>query len=268
MSIIKNKFKFFQKMTKYKYAIIDDDMQAHNVINKLMQIHDNYECIGNYFDVVKASQALKEIKPDLIFLDIDMPELNGFVLLKHIDKSIKVIITTAHRNYAADGFDYGALDFITKPIFPDRLFEALSRFVNVFENDNIRKNDLAISKEKKKVVPYIFASRHKEKKTIRIETDDIYYITKTGNFIMIYTDTDGPFYKIDTLKEIYDTLPSDKFCFVNHSFIFCIDKIICLDGENILINKEKNEYIKISNDKKKEISKINKSAITATFKKT
>jgi two-component system LytT family response regulator len=261
-----SKFKI-NNMTTFLYAVIDDDVQAHNVIGKLMHIHDNYKCIGNYYDVVKASQGLKEKKPDLIFLDIDMPELNGFTLLKNLSKDIKVIVTTAHRNYGASGFDHGVLDFICKPIFPDRLFDALNRFENSFENEKNLANELGNQKEKKKGVPYIFASRHKEKKTIRIDTPEIFYITKTGNFIMIYTDTDGPFYKIDTLKEIFETLPSDEFCFVNHSCIFCIDKIVCADGNNILTNEEKKEYVKISNDMKKELGKIKGNYITATFKK-
>lgn len=254
-------------MTNFQYAVIDDDIQAHNIIDKLMQIHETYKCIGNYYDVVKATQGLKEKKPDLIFLDIDMPELNGFTLLKNLDKDIKVIVTTAHRKYGATGFDHGVLDFICKPIFPDRLFDALNRFVNAFENEKKQTHEMEIQKDKKKGVPFIFASRYKEKKTIRIDTPEIFYITKTGNFIMIYTDTDGPFYKIDTLKEIFETLPSDKFCFVNHSYIFCIDKIVCADGYNILINEKTKEYVKISKDMKKELGKLKGNYITATFKK-
>jgi DNA-binding LytR/AlgR family response regulator len=254
-------------MTNFQYAVIDDDIQAHNIIDKLMHIHETYKCIGNYYDVVKATQGLKEKKPDLIFLDIDMPELNGFTLLKYLDKDINVIVTTAHRDYGAAGFDHGVLDFICKPIFPDRLFDALNRFVIAFENEKKQTHEMEIQKDKKKGVPFIFASRHKEKKTIRIDTPEIFYITKTGNFIMIYTDTDGPFYKIDTLKEIYETLPSDEFCFVNHSYIFCIDKIVCADGDNILINEKTKEYVKISKDMKKELGKLKGNYITATFKK-
>lgn len=129
-------------MTTYKYVVIDDDLQAHNVIIKLMEIHKHFECVGEYYDVVNAIEAVKEKKPDFIFLDIDMPNLNGFEMLKYIDKSIKVVVTTSHRNYAVDGFDRGVTDFLTKPIRQERLFEALNRVSSIIETEKKLKDDI------------------------------------------------------------------------------------------------------------------------------
>ena len=233
-------------METVKYVIIDDDMQAHNVISKLMEIHKNYECAGEYYDVISAIDSIKEIKPDFIFLDIDMPNLNGFELLKYIDKSIKVIVTTSHRNYAADGFDRGVTDFLTKPIRQERLFEALNRITLAIENEKKLKGGAYITQLRKHNISYIFASRLKEKNTIQIEIKDIYYITKTGNNVEIYTDNDGPFYKVESLKEIMEILPDNEFSFANQSYVFNIKKARCLDGENIILNEELKINIKIS----------------------
>ncbi len=231
-----------------KYVVIDDDIQAHNVISKLMEVHSNYECEGKYYDVISAIEGIKEIKPDFIFLDIDMPNLNGFELLKYIDKSIKVIVTTSHRNYAADGFDRGITDFLTKPIRQERLFEALNRVANVIETEMKLKGGMFVTQLKKNNVSYIFASRLKEKSTIQIEKKDIYYITKTGNHIEIYTENDGPFYKIESLKEIMEVLPENEFVFANQSYVFNLRKIKNTDGEYIILGgQHKNKTsIKIS----------------------
>ncbi|MEI6696700.1 MAG: response regulator transcription factor [Bacteroidota bacterium] len=231
-------------MATYKYVVIDDDLQAHNVIIKLMEIHTHFECVGEYYDVVTAIEAVKEKKPDFIFLDIDMPNLNGFEMLKYIDKSIKVVVTTSHRNYAVDGFDRGVTDFLTKPIRQERLFEALNRVSSIIETEKKLKDDIYIGQLKKHTTTYIFASRLKEKSTIQIEIKDIYYITKTGNHIEIYTDLDGPYYKIESLKEIMEILPEEEFSFANQSYIFNIKKAKCYDGEYIALNDGQN--IKIS----------------------
>lgn len=255
-------------MKTFNYIIVDDDIQAHNVLNKLMKIHDNFKCIGNYYNVVTATKAIKEIKPDLIFLDIEMPDLDGFVLFKYIEKETKVIITTSHRELGANGFDSGALDYICKPIFPDRLFEAVNRFISAIERDKSYNKDKNDIKNAHKLVDFIFASREKERKTIRIDIKDIFYITKSGNHIVIYTDNDGPFYKIDSLKEVIETLPSNEFHFVNQSYIFNVNKIESVDGENIIIDKKKNENIKISNELKKDLKKFLKSSMFVNISKS
>ncbi|NVN96410.1 MAG: response regulator transcription factor [Bacteroidetes bacterium] len=233
-------------MEPTKYVVIDDDMQAHNVISKLMEIHKSYECVGDYYDVITAIDAVKKANPYFIFLDIDMPNLKGFELLKYIDKSIKVIVTTSHRNYAAEGFDRGVIDFLTKPIRQERLFEALNRINSALETERKLKGSSFINNLNREITSYICASRLKEKNPVQIEKKDIYYITKTGNHVEIYTDTDGPYYKIESLKEIMQILPEEDFSFANQSYIFNIKKAKCYDGESIILDADENTIVKIS----------------------
>jgi DNA-binding LytR/AlgR family response regulator len=233
-------------MEQLKYVIIDDDLLAHSVILNLMQIHSAYECSGKFYNVKDSIEPIRKIKPDFIFLDIDMPNLKGFELLKYIDKSIKVIVTTSHRNYAAEGFDRGITDFLTKPIRQERLFEALNRINSAIETENKLKRSLFINDLKKDASSYICASRLKEKNPVQIEKKDIYYITKTGNHVEIYTDTDGPYYKIESLKEIMQILPEEDFSFANQSYIFNVKKAKCIDGESIVLDANQNIIIKIS----------------------
>lgn len=231
-------------MNTLKYAIVDDDILAHSVILTLMEVHESYECIGKYFNVIHAIESIKNDKPDIIFLDIDMPDLNGFELLKYIDRSIKVIVTTAHRKYAVEGFDNDILDFLTKPIRQERLFKALLKARTLIESElKFKIVDHQIPSVKKEL-SYIYACRHREKNACRIEKSDIQYITKANNQIEIYTVTDGPFYKPDTLRGVMEVLPENEFLFVNQSYIVNVLKTECVDGENIYINEHKS--IKIS----------------------
>lgn len=222
-------------MEKIKYAIIDDDLLAHSVIINLMQIHSAYECSGKYYNVMDAIDPIRKIKPDFIFLDIDMPDFKGFELIKYIDKSIKVIVTTSHRKYALDGYQYGIVDFLTKPIHKERLFEAINRVKDMISIEKKSKENqfINLNRHKHTNLDYIFASRLRSKEQLQIAVKEILYITKHKNEVEIFTEDDGPFFKAGSLKEIIELLPSDDFSFANQSFIFNISKKATESGETI-----------------------------------
>ncbi len=235
------------KSKTYTYIIIDDDYLSIDYLRDLMKIHVGFQCIDNCLDVISGVDKVNEMNPDFIFLDIDMPHLNGFQLLKYIDCSkTKVIIITAHRKYAGDSFDHFVFDFMTKPLNQDRLFESLKRLKAALDKENSFNDDLYKLTLKKKKLSYLFVTRLKEKLSIQIEKEDIYYITKLHNQLEIHTSTDGPFYIDGSLKEIIEILPEEDFSFANQSYIFNIHKAECNDGENIIFDKEKNVNLKIS----------------------
>lgn len=208
-------------MELIRYVIIDDDSLAHSVILNLMGIHENYKCIAQHYNVKESIEPIRRLKPDFIFLDLDMPDFNGFELIKYIDKSIKVIITTSHRNYALDGFNNGVVDFLTKPISKQRLFESVIRVHDLISLERRGRADLNINNySKHHKTEIIYVSRLKSKEQLKLTIDDITYITKSNNEAEIYTTNDGPFYKTGSLKEIIQLLPPDLFSFANQSFIF------------------------------------------------
>jgi len=102
-------------METIKYVIVDDNTLAHSMILRSMEIYPNYECIGQYYNVMSATTALKETKPQVIFLDVEMPHLMGFELIKHIDKAIKVVITTSYRKFAYESYVYAVFDSLKLP---------------------------------------------------------------------------------------------------------------------------------------------------------
>lgn len=231
-------------MEQLKYVIIDDDLLAHSVILNLMQIHSAYECSGKFYNVKDSIEPIRKIKPDFIFLDIDMPDFKGFELIKYIDKSIKVIITTSHRKYALDGFQHGVIDFLTKPIPKERLFEAINKVSDQIKLERkSQENQLInLNRHKQKKLEHIYVSRLRSKEQLQVAVKDILYITKHKNEVEINTDNDGFFFKAGSLKEIIKLLSPDDFSFANQSFIFNISKKASESGE-IISYYDNHEFI-------------------------
>ncbi|MCX6232963.1 MAG: LytTR family DNA-binding domain-containing protein [Bacteroidetes bacterium] len=222
-------------METIKFAIIDDNPLAHDVLNSLMEIYTNYECIDHYYNVLTAVKGINNRIPDLIFLDIEMPNLNGFELIRHIPKSIKVIVTTSHRNYAGDSFDYAVFDFLSKPISPGRLFDTISRLNKSFETEN-KLNKVEVRKNN---ISYLTVTKLKEKETYTIQKNEIYYVNKLTNHSEIHTDDGNIYYKLTSLQELFNELPENEFAFVNTSYLINLKKVITHDGENILLKDGK-----------------------------
>jgi len=222
-------------MKKFKYVIVDDNPLAHEILLNLMEIYKDYECIGQFYNVMSATTALKAIVPQMIFLDIEMPHLMGFELIKHIDKSIKVVVTTSHRNFAGDGFDYKVFDFLSKPINPARLFETINSLNDMFDMEEKLKNNSI----KKNNISYLTVTKLLNKETIIIQKNEINYITKLTNNAEIYTDDGNKYYKLITLHDLMNELSEDEFAFVNNSYIINLRKAVTHDGETIILKNGK-----------------------------
>ncbi|NQV49677.1 MAG: response regulator transcription factor [Candidatus Marinimicrobia bacterium] len=115
-------------MTKsYKAILVDDERLARNDLRLLLQIHENVEILGEAANGLEALDLIKEVSPDLVFLDIQMPGVNGFDVLQQISSDIKVIFVTAFDEYALRAFEVNALDYLLKPVSPKRLQQSLER---------------------------------------------------------------------------------------------------------------------------------------------
>jgi DNA-binding LytR/AlgR family response regulator len=219
-----------------------------------MKIHKGFKCVGECLDVMTAIESVNKKKPDFIFLDIEMPDLNGFQLLKYFEiPDLKVIVTTAHRNFAVDGFNHVVFDFITKPIELDRLLQSLNRLKSeILKNRKCNEFDdeIKIDELREKLL-YIFVSKHREKASIKMFKKDIYYITKENNLLKVFDEKEVPYYTDGSLKKMIKILPAKDFSFANQSYIFNIQMAECKDGKNIILDNVKNKHIKISSPYRK-----------------
>jgi len=223
-------------MERIRYLIVDDEPLAHKSLAILLMKYDYLHCIGNCYNAFKAISFIKENKPDLLFLDMDMPDMNGLELLKNISHPIKVIITTAHSDYAVYGYEHGVIDFLVKPIKAERLFKAMTKVVEIANNEVIIKKDIEvkIAEEKQN---YVYATPDK-KRFVKIYFDEILYIEKIGNYLFIHSTDGNSYYYLTSLKTIKSILPEDEFLYANQSIIFSKNKIKSADAQQIVINDD------------------------------
>ena len=137
--------------------IVDDEPVAREILENHLKKIESISVIGSCKNAVEAFNMLNSQDIDLIFLDINMPEISGLSFAKSINKKIKIIFTTAYREYAIDGFDLKAVDYLLKPISFERLFQSIQKFKN--ENDNINQEPFGTIQSEKSNFIFVRSDR-------------------------------------------------------------------------------------------------------------
>ena len=193
-------------------------------------------------NALEAFEAINTKKVDLIFLDINMPEISGLSFAKALTKKIKIIFTTAYREYAIDGFDLQAVDYLLKPISFERLLQAINKYLD--ENiPELRKENEIISEKSDSIFV------RSDRKMIKIKFSEIRYIESLSDYIKIYLP-DRTVITRETLSNIEAKLPKSDFLRTHRSFIISIDGIESFTNEYIEIT---NKQIPISRSYKTEV---------------
>ena len=196
--------------------IIDDEPLAINVIKNYLQEIDNFNIVNTFNSAIEALNFLKNEKVDLIFLDINMPLLDGLDFIKNLDTKPLIIITTAYDEYAIKTYELEVLDYLVKPIPFPRFMKAISRAQNTLEMDK----SIASTKIAKR--PSIFIKVDK-KKMKKIYLDEILVVESLRDYLKINTYSDK--YIIhSTLSNFTALLPSNNFIRIHRSFTIAIDK--------------------------------------------
>ncbi|WP_299119141.1 LytTR family DNA-binding domain-containing protein [uncultured Tenacibaculum sp.] len=199
--------------------IIDDEPSSQNVLKLFINKIEYLELIHICNDALEALDFLKSNDIDLLFLDINMPQLSGISFYKSLKNPPKVIFTTAYSEYALDGFEVDAIDYLLKPFSFDRFLKAVSKIKNLKDNS----------------IDYIIIKS--EKKLHQIKVNDIYYIEGLGDYIKVHLkDTFLITYK--TLKKITDLLPKSYFVQVHKSYIINKNRLDYIEGNLAVINSK------------------------------
>ncbi|MFD2586760.1 LytR/AlgR family response regulator transcription factor [Croceitalea marina] len=207
-----------------RYAIIDDEPIAHKIIEQFANEISSIEKAGNCYDAFQAIELLQREKLDLLFLDINMPKLSGFDMLKTLKNPPKIIVTTAYKEFALEGYELPITDYLLKPFSFLRFLKAVNKVLE-FKQD----------KEKSTCAPKDYVEIKVDKKKYRVKLGDILYIEAQGNYCKIVSKTE----KLLTLHKISDfqqELPK-QFIRVHNSFIVNKDAISATEGNRIYINK-------------------------------
>jgi DNA-binding LytR/AlgR family response regulator len=205
----------------YTCIIVDDEPLAHTVIRNYLSAHTDIDIVGNFYNAVDARAYLQGNRVDLMFLDIQMPEVTGVTFLKALENKPVTIFTTAFRKYALEGFDLGVVDFLLKPIAQERFEQALDRALKLME----------ISK--KPVQQFLEIKEGTE--AMMVDVNDIIYLQGLKDYSVIFTAA-KKYMVLGSLKNYETRLPQDRFLRVHKSFIVNLDHFKSVKQQKIYLD--------------------------------
>ena len=229
---------------KLRTIIVEDEELARNLMKSFLKENENIEIIAECENGFEGVKLINEMKPDLVFLDIQMPKITGFELLELLEHKPHIIFATAYDQYALKAFEFNAADYLLKPYSKDRLNEAVEKVVERFNKEGT-ESDVA---EKVSSFPreeYLERVVVKDRHKIHIiPVDQIRYIESMDDYVMIYTH-DGRHMKQKTMKYFESGLEPKEFIRIHRSYIVKVEEI------NEIQQYEKESYIVILHDKTK-----------------
>ena len=231
-------------MEKIRCAVIDDEPLALGLMASYVKKTPFLELVGSYSSAVQAMQEMHDNPVDLIFLDIQMPELNGLDYSRMISPQTRVVFTTAFNQYALDGYKVNALDYLLKPIsYPDFLLAA-NKAQEWFRL--VEQSQQPEKKENQDEKLSIFVKS--DYKLIRIELKNILYVEGLKDYVKIYEGNTGrPVISLMSMKAMEEMLPADRFMRVHRSYIVQKEKIRIIEHNRIVFG---NTYIPIGDSYK------------------
>jgi len=213
---------------KLTCIIVDDEPPAIRLLEKYVESIPSLEKLAVFSDSLQALEFLNTNSVDVVFLDIQMPQLTGLQLSKIIGNNVKIIFTTAYPDFALEGFDLNATDYLLKPIAFERFYKAVSKLSPESKTDQAQHS---IANE------YIFIRTDGKNKFTKVFLDDIHYIEALQNYVSIRT-TNGAIITHSSLKNILDLMPANHFTQIHRSYVVAIKHIDTTDSFSVFI-KEK-----------------------------
>ena len=214
-----------------KCLIVDDEPLARESIKLYIEKMPELEVVDECENALQAMASLRKKYIDLIFLDIEMPEIDGISFLQMLKNIPGVVFTTAYRNYAVEAFDLDVIDYLLKPISFDRFVSAINKFYERTNNPVRVQNEL-----KKETVNYLNVKA--DRKTYKVDVSRIQYIESLKDYVKIVC-SDKSIVTHDSLSKLEAFLEESGFIRIHRSFLVAVDKIISFDAESVFLeNKE------------------------------
>ncbi len=206
-------------MKTIQCIILDDEPLAVKLLNDYAQKITQLQVVYAGSDVYAAINLLKSQAIDLVFLDIQMPELTGMEIMQLFSKQQNFIITSAYQEYALDAYQFQVIDFILKPITFNRFYQSVEKFIHWQQNFS-----------KKTTADYLVVKA--DRKHHQLAIDNIVYIEGLKDYIRIHT-TDEQIIVWENMKDIVDKLPQKQFLRIHRSYIIAVGKIKLVEGNRI-----------------------------------
>ena len=234
---------------KLRCAIVDDEPLALGLLESYAKKTPMLELDGCYPNAVQAMKELPEHPVDLLFLDIQMPELNGLEFSRVVPEETRIVFTTAFSQYAIDGYKVNALDYLLKPISYSDFLQAVNKAVQWFEMRKKADGNSFPSMAAGVETDYIYVKS--DYKLVQVKLDNILYIEGLKDYIKIHVEGEPrPILSLASMKSMEEKLPANRFIRVHRSFIVQKQKIKMIDKNRIVFGKD---YVPISDSYKQDI---------------
>ena len=226
---------------KISCIIIDDEPLARKGLKEYIADTDFLQLVSEFDNPLKAAELISRGEVQLLFLDIQMPKITGLDFFKTLQQAPPVIFTTAYPQYALDGFEVNALDYLVKPISFERFLKAALKAKEYYEVRE-KNNNTATVKD-----GYFFIKA--DNKLVKLEYDDILFAEALQNYVVIHTK-DKKYMTYLTFRSIEDYLPADRFIKTHKSYMVAAARIESIEGNDIRIGSH---HIPISRNMKEEV---------------
>lgn len=234
---------------KIRVLLIDDEELARELVKKFLEAETEVEIIGEAADGFEGIKLINSLKPDLIFLDIQMPKLTGLEMLELLSEPPLIVFSTAYDQYAIDAFEKNAIDYLLKPFSRERLLKTLDKVKEKFRTNQDSSREISAltaspgmkEKNQRRIVI------KNGSKIEMIPYEEIFYIESYGDYARIHS-TQGKFLKQKTMKELEDCLGTD-FLRIHRSFLVnttCIQKLELYEKNSYLLLLKNSEKLAVS----------------------
>ncbi|GIV31233.1 MAG: DNA-binding response regulator [Saprospiraceae bacterium] len=231
--------------------IVDDEPLALDVLETYIEKIPELNLVGRCSNAFEANEALQKNEVDLMFLDIQMPQLTGMDFLKTLSDPPLVIFTTAYSSYAVEGFEVNAVDYLLKPISLERFMKAVNKATELIE---LRRRENATQLESSDAETFTFVKA--DKKYVKVKFSEVLYIEGLKDYVIIRTEK-GRIITLQTMRGLEEKLPPRYFRRIHRSYIINVDKVEAIMGNAVeIIEKGQTRHLPIGKNYRDEFLKI------------
>lgn len=232
--------------------IIDDEPMARDVVRRYVQMIPALKLVGEFGNAIDATLFLQEQSVDMIFLDIKMPQLSGIEFVRSLRIVPKIIFTTAHKDFAHEGFELDVVDYLLKPIRFDRFLKAVTKALPQ-RHQEIETQGISNGEKIKPSISFIYLRADRKMK--KVSLDDVIYIESDRDYVKVFTEK-GFIITRQTIGSVEAMLPESQFVRIHRSFIVSISKLKSFTTETVEVgNKQlpigklyRNNFLKLQSD--------------------
>jgi len=237
-------------MSKIRTIIIDDEQPARDLLLHYLSKYPEFDLVAEASDGFKGIQVIQEYKPEVVFLDIQMPKLTGFEMLELIDPKPLIVFSTAYDQFAIKAFEMNAVDYLLKPYSRDRFSQAIEKI-----KDKLQKNESSNEQSQKLIQTIDESTELINRVAVRtaqkiqvIPVKDIHYLEAADDYVMIHT-ADGRYLKEKTMKYFENHLDHHQFVRIHRSYILNMtemNKIERYEKDSHVVVLKNNDQLKVS----------------------